>query len=196
MANSRAFPVSVPSYYQGQLSRRGAEDCHSSPVSLWVGLDWSVVGGVEQGWNARLPGPRYLGVDGVLESAGRMETDFVIRAGNRLIIADAKYYRAHSVRSSPGWSDIVKQIYYVEALKTVVKDETDVSTCFIFPAATMSDGPMREVAMYAVSGPREVRFPPIACHYIKTGSVLKAYVDGTSIAPLATGTMHTPPERV
>jgi len=165
-------------------SSQGDVVCGISDFStVWETMLKSVLPGVEDHWNARLPAPHYLSKDGSIEPSGRMVMDIVVRNGERLTVADAKYYRAVGVGSAPGWADIVKQIYYVEALKTVcgAADSYLIDSCFLFPAVDGEAGRLQQVAMYNVSGKVESTFPPTQCIYIGTQAVISAYCRGEFI---------------
>jgi hypothetical protein len=163
----------------------GAVVCGVADFStVWEKMLQQVLPGTEHGWNSRLPGPRYQYHDGALEEAGRMEMDIVVRGATGLMVADAKYYVARGSGSVPGWADIVKQIYYVEAMQTVAELHTPIRTCFIFPRSSGEVGQIKSVSMHKATGEPEQRFPVIDCYYADTLEVAQAYCNNRKIEPL------------
>lgn len=163
----------------------GAVVCGIADFSaVWEKMLQQVLPGTEYGWNSRLPGPRYTFHDGSAADSGRMAMDIVVRDDFGLVVADAKYYLAKSVDTAPGWADIVKQMYYTEALETVVDEGTQIRTCFIFPRAPNSNSVLKTVGMHKSGGDPEPRFPQVKCYYADTAIVADAYCSGRKIAPL------------
>lgn len=169
-------------------SDQGATVCGIPDFStVWEAMLRRVLPGVEEGWNARLPAPYYMKDDGVIEAAGRMEMDIVVRTGDRLVIVDAKYYPATGVRSAPGWPDIVKQIYYAEAMATIPEGPGPdrIDNCFVFPARDSGAvGKLANVAMYDNHRKHLARFGPVRCHYAGMRDVADAYCHGRMIDPV------------
>jgi hypothetical protein len=169
------------------LADTGRFLCGLSDYStVWEAMLLRVLPGVEDGWNARLPAPYYVGSAGNSEAGGRMLMDIVIRNGSRIVIADAKYYRATSVGTAPGWPDIVKQIYYAEALGTVAGGPapSSIDTCFIFPVRDGEEGPLDSVEIRDTAGMPVPRFPAVRCYYAGAHAVAAAYCTGRKISPL------------
>ena len=89
-------------------------------------------------------------------------------------------YQATSVAKAPGWADIVKQIYYAEALATVAgaPDAGMIENCFMFPVVDGEAGQLGSVAMFDNAGMRAGRFPEIRCVYVGINSVMTGYCKG------------------
>jgi hypothetical protein len=156
----------------------GVEDFHT----IWEHMLRKVLQGVDVGWNARLPRPAYVHTTtGKLDVQARgMQTDIVLRDANGLRVVDAKYYDALGPNSTPSWPDIVKQLFYDIALRSVASGES-VSGCFVFPAPDGGGGKYSSVEMRHRNGTKAVEFPEINCYYISIMEVMSAYVGGRRI---------------
>ncbi len=144
--------------------------------AMWEEMLRKVLPDVEDTWNPLMPGPVYIDEEGRLAESGRMEMDIVVKRGRHILIADAKYYRATSVSLSPGWADIVKQLYYQKCLASIEKaSDCDITNIFLFPAFKTERSPFRQIEMRAIDGREIGDFPPIGCQYISISDVLKAY---------------------
>ncbi|WP_405402764.1 LlaJI family restriction endonuclease [Paracoccus sp. Ld10] len=151
----------------------GMDDFHW----VWERMLREVIPGAESGWNSRLPKPAYRHIaSGRLQVQERgMQTDIVVRDGAALKVLDAKYYDATTVPNSPGWPDIVKQLFYHLALNSVTADEVRTGS-FVFPAQNDGEGPFSQVA---VVGPDQIEvggFPSINCIYLNVVAVMEAYL--------------------
>ena len=143
---------------------------------IWEHMLRSVLWGVEEGWNSRLPRPAYVRSDSSHDVLSHgMRTDIVLRHKKGLKVVDAKYYDADRVGRLPSLPDIVKQMFYVEAVRSVAP-ETDVGGCFVFPAETNNYGPYSEVAIFSRDSSRTPGFPYISCHYLNITEVMRAYI--------------------
>ena len=168
-------------------SSAGALVCGISDFStVWEAMLKKVIPGVEEGWNARLPDPRYVPANGTPQRSGGMRTDIVINYDDRIIIADAKYYKAESSGTAPDWSDIVKQFYYLEALASVpnAPPRDKIGNCFIFPIADGETGNLDRVEMFGNDDVVLNRFPLIECIYLGTRNVIEAYCKRKPISQL------------
>ncbi|WPB57365.1 LlaJI family restriction endonuclease [Xylophilus sp. GOD-11R] len=72
----------------------------------------------------------YIGENGAILEQERQLPDIVIASGDKLFILDAKYYFPF-VKSKPGAPDIVKQLYYAEAV--VASTWSAIRSLFILP---------------------------------------------------------------
>ena len=154
----------------------GVEDFHT----IWEAMLRSTLIDVDVGWNGKLPRAVYQRVGGQGDDAPErgMLTDIVLRKGTDLTIIDAKYYRAISGSTVPGWQDIAKQIFYELAVRSIADKEFSVRNCFAFPSHTNGDGPFINVEILSRDGGKPVAtFPPIDCHYLDIASVMSAYVE-------------------
>tara|TARA_Y100000815_G_C12972675_1_gene361033 strand:- start:130 stop:474 length:345 start_codon:yes stop_codon:yes gene_type:complete len=104
-----------------------------------------------------------------------MQTDIVIRDGTTLKVLDAKYYDATSLSNSPGWPDIVKQLFYHLALNSVVGDEVRTGS-FVFPARNHGEGPFTQVSVVRADQEPADGFPGINCMYLSVIEVMGAYL--------------------
>ncbi len=156
----------------------GVEDFHV----VWERMLREVLPGVEPKWNSILPKPAFTHAkSGHLFVAKRgMQTDFVIRDGKALKVLDAKYYDATAMSNSPGWPDIVKQLFYHIALASITDDEVGTGS-FIFPSSNDGEGPFSQISI--VDGNRNEAdcFPTIDCIYMGIAGVMEAYVSGCKV---------------
>ncbi|PHY60435.1 LlaJI family restriction endonuclease [Shewanella xiamenensis] len=142
--------------------------------------------------NSKLPVPVYQTLEDrfvpVAKNNQRLDTFLKSPDGHHYAVIDAKYYDAQSPNSAPGWSDLVKQFFYVNAVKEVVGSGVKVTNHFVFPGIE----PKLKAAFVAhrtqtvtsiddgLSG-----YPPIYCHYLCPIVLLEKYVNGLSLDQLA-----------
>lgn len=149
--------------------------------TVWETMLRRTLVGSETGWNRKLPKPYYLLRENETKSEHRsqMLTDVILRSGNRFIIVDAKYYNATGIASTPGWQDIVKQLFYELALKSIIDNNEQVESCFVFPAADGESGKFSKVRLFDPSTSRpSPKFSTIHCYYLSITKVLQAYQSG------------------
>ncbi|WP_299011765.1 LlaJI family restriction endonuclease [uncultured Shewanella sp.] len=132
--------------------------------------------------NKLLPTPAYkmrsaIGEELIPTRGKSQKTDIVLKdpKSETYCIVDAKYYQASSVNTAPGWSDLVKQFFYVKALKTIVSDSSIINNAFIFP------GKFGEiVSAHMVNRDSEMLFeedyPKIQCHYFCPNVVVEHFI--------------------
>lgn len=151
----------------------GVEDFQT----VWETMLRQILPDVEAGWNSRLPKPGYVRChDGSVAMQERgMQTDIIIRTGNQLNIVDAKYYDATGIRSVPGWSDIVKQLFYERAVKSV-DPSLIIKNFFVFPSSSVHLPEFSEIRLFDQEGRTIDSFAKINCKYIDTKSAMDAYV--------------------
>jgi hypothetical protein len=136
--------------------------------------------------NKVLPAPTYKKRDGEFEDAfaSSMRTDIALKHPEKdiIVIADAKYYSARSVRSAPGWHDLVKQFFYEKAFQAV-EPEVLVRNAMIFPG---NDGPFNSVHLKSKLNGNlfDIEFPPISCFYIDPSEVIHHFVHGKKMSTL------------
>lgn len=108
-----------------------------------------------------------------------MVTDIVSKREDVVSVLDAKYYKAETVDDSPGWSDIVKQLFYAKSLKIIFPDLL-IANWFLFPGyqTEIDDGPISTIAIMDIVGnePLVETFPPIGCSYFCPIDVMNKYV--------------------
>lgn len=158
-------------------SGSGQVVCGISDFSMmWEGMLRSVLFDVDSSWNARLPGPHYFPDNGVGVAAGRMAMDVVLRRGDKILILDAKYYRADHIGFVPGAADIVKQIFYRKAVVAIPESKgMIVGNAFVFPAKQTGSGAFSHIDMLLPSGQRVDDFETVSCYYVSTEEVICAY---------------------
>jgi len=129
--------------------------------------------------NQLLPKPAlYLrGSSGALQTKG-MLTDIVSFVNLDASVIDAKYYRAEGIGDSPGWSDIVKQLFYVKAIQSLDLG-LNIYNWFVFPGKhdEITGGPITAVGMVDRTNrrPLDQEFPPIGCAYFCPLEVIRKY---------------------
>lgn len=156
----------------------GVEDFHV----VWERMLREVLPGVEQGWNSRLPKPafRHATTGQLFVQERGMQTDIVIRNGAALKVIDAKYYDATTLSNSPGWPDIVKQLFYDLALKSATADEVRTGS-FVFPAKQHGEGPFTQVSIVGRDQLPVDGFPTINCIYLSIVEIMELYLEKRKI---------------
>lgn len=149
--------------------------------SMWEAVLRRTLDGVEDDWNSRLPGPRYFGLAGSGDPAGRMQLDIVVRRNNRIIILDAKYYRSTSIGFVPGLPDIMKQVIYQKAMESTGVEFSGIENAFLFPAEQTRRDPYHQIRFIMPDGTDAEGFPPIDCQYVSIANVIDAYARGTKL---------------
>ncbi|MCK4708641.1 MAG: LlaJI family restriction endonuclease [Gammaproteobacteria bacterium] len=140
--------------------------------------------------NNKLPTPAYIDKSGNVLTANEkgMRTDIILhnKKENRYTVADAKYYAATNVRNAPGWGDIVKQLFYEKALKTLDTGAM-IKNAFIFPG---KEGNLKEARIRnRLESTDEVpiyinEFKPIHCFYTDPMEVIEHYLKGNKMDQL------------
>jgi hypothetical protein len=159
----------------------GVNDFHT----IWEHMLREVLDRVEPNWNSALAKPVYIDSAGGAPDQKGMRTDIVVRNKTKLIIVDAKYYEATSSGTSPGWGDIVKQLFYqlaVEAVESNNGTKTSVANCFVFPSSEDSVGRFTKIEMQYGDGAIENKFPEVDCFYVSIEKVMKAYLSKSKIS--------------
>ncbi|MDP5130055.1 MAG: LlaJI family restriction endonuclease [Paraglaciecola sp.] len=132
--------------------------------------------------NRFLAAPVYR-IDGGLYQAKnqRQRTDTVLKDpnSNLFTIVDAKYYAALGLPSSPQLSDIIKQLFYAQALKLKWPNAT-LGNAFVFPGGK---GPIESVHMSNAEKKHindadllDREYPPIRCFYVEPLLLIDAFV--------------------
>lgn len=142
--------------------------------------------------NHRMLAPLYkISGDYILASSKGHRTDTVLKhpSENKYVIADAKYYGAHSIQSSPKLSDIVKQFYYAKAMSIIEKDVESIANVFIFPGTS---GKIESIHMAKKEGKKKFSdsdclnddYPPIQCIYQDPIELIEHYSKGRHLKVL------------
>lgn len=142
--------------------------------------------------NSLLPSPAYemqneSGIPSIINAKRNSQrTDIVIKKplSDEYCVIDAKYYGASSLTSVPGWPDLVKQFFYVTALKTIIPDKSFVRNAFIFPGST--HGPILKAHMRDKESGEllDSIYPPISCYYICPSQVIEHYIKNKPLKSL------------
>lgn len=133
--------------------------------------------------NDKLPVPVYQTIenDFIKASQKGQRTDTVLKHShkNRYAVIDAKYYEASSIKTAPGWPDLVKQFFYQKAVQELEGDDATVSNHFIFPG---NEAALKSVhvAERGIDIDSDIdcldEYKPIHCHYQDPIELLKVYV--------------------
>ncbi|WP_104399408.1 LlaJI family restriction endonuclease [Vibrio penaeicida] len=158
--------------------------------SLWEAmLDECLIG--KYAVNSKLPVPVYQTGAGVFVPVPKkgQRTDTVLKHSDehRFAIVDAKYYSAYSANSAPGWSDLVKQFYYHQAISQLEGKGTPVSNHFIFPGLVhhlQSAHVAKRGAKVAKESDCLPEYSTIHCHYQDPIELLKIYINGGKLTRL------------
>ncbi len=140
--------------------------------------------------NRKLPAPVYIDKDGEVLTADKkgMRTDIIMhnKFTNKYTIVDAKYYAATEVTNAPGWGDIVKQLFYEKALKTL-DIEASIKNSFIFPgqSGNLKEVRIRDRQKSTENTPVYIEdFKPIYCYYTDPIEVIEHYLKGKKMNQL------------
>jgi len=140
--------------------------------------------------NNKLPAPAYIDIDGnVLTANGKsMRTDIILHdeGSQQCTVADAKYYAATTVSNAPGWSDIVKQLFYEKALSKLGIN-WKIKNAFIFPGCEpfLTQAKIRDRVNSTLSNPVFIdEFKPIHCYYVNPMEVVSKYITGEKMSEL------------
>lgn len=147
--------------------------------------------------NHLLPKPAlYMrGSNNFIQTRG-MLTDIVSFVGSSVSIIDAKYYRAEGFNDSPGWSDIVKQLYYAKAIQSL-DDQLKISNWFAFPGKheSINDGPIKAIGLIDPKSQLALNdeFPSIGCAYFCPIDILNRYTNNLTFSISEIEILHQPP---
>lgn len=105
------------------------------------------------------------------QSAPNRRLDLLIRDGDETLLIDAKYHYPFPA-SRPGWSDIIKQVYYAETLQR--GQEERVYNAFLLPG---KGSPMTLAGLVRIDDAART-FPPVEAWTIDPTWVFSTYGDG------------------
>ena len=146
--------------------------------------------------NSLLPIPQYQlsGPTDFKEISTRkgMRLDLFIKNQNRCWVIDSKYYTATGSNDAPGWSDLVKQFFYIKAVKLIYPELEEVKNVFIFPGITnliskiqmtYRDEPKEIESLNEVVRLKELTkdFVPIECLYLDPNDVMQKYLKSEKV---------------
>jgi len=131
--------------------------------------------------NSRLPYPVYINAnEDELEALDTgMRTDIFMHDHTKKLIAvvDAKYYAATQAKDSPRWGDIVKQLFYEQAIESLGLNAA-IKNIFVFPG---NGNNIHHVALKNRSINKQEassfvdKFKPIYCYYVDPLEVVENY---------------------
>lgn len=129
--------------------------------------------------NSKFSIPTYRSAAGAacqLPAKGQ-RTDIIIqgRSDNEYWLADAKYYDASLPKNLPGWGDIVKQLFYSQAIKSY-DPAAEVKNFFVFPGRDrhFTEGYM---SFKGSKDDRDPNYGNIVCVYIDPLDVMRSYCE-------------------
>lgn len=152
---------------------------------VWEQMLRQVLPNVETGWNSRLPVTAYFKtpIDPRPEMTSSVMTDIVVRTQKGLGILDAKYYHAGRGGGLPGAPDIVKQVFYQQAMEAITED-THIDNAFVFPGRAGNETVWAGAALFTRGGEVMKNFPVIKVFYADILAVMQAYIAGRKIDAL------------
>ncbi|MDA3449133.1 LlaJI family restriction endonuclease [Acinetobacter baumannii] len=157
---------------------------------VWEFLLKNIFHDVDLKINSLLPIPQYQ-FSGPIElteiSAQKgMRLDIFIKDENRCWVIDSKYYTATGATDAPGWSDLVKQFFYIKAIKLIYPELKEIKNIFIFPGVTNL---ISKIQMTYRDESKEVEklvkltedFVPIECLYLDPNDVIEKYLKSEKV---------------
>jgi hypothetical protein len=144
--------------------------------AVWENMLKCTVHDVSDQWNSKLPTPGYFyaGGDFVPRTKGGV-IDIIVENAEGIIVADAKYYGAHSTATAPGFSDILKQSFYAKSVSDISKGKT-VTSFFVFP--TWGSSQRLKIGGFRVRGTHEEVpwLDDVGCLYVSVYPLMESYV--------------------
>ena len=142
--------------------------------------------------NSKLPFPVYVDIADceLPANPSSMVTDIFMHdhARRAIAVVDAKYYAATKASDSPRWKDIVKQLFYDQAIETLSLN-TSIKNIFVFPG---NEGSMKKVAVRRRALDKQGavsfvdKFRPIYCYYVDPLAVIENYTKNKKMAEFST----------
>ncbi|MBS7818989.1 LlaJI family restriction endonuclease [Wohlfahrtiimonas chitiniclastica] len=181
------------------LERRKREGAQEIVIGIkkfhyvWEFLLKSIFSDVDHKINSALPIPQYHYNDPSkmpYDSAEKgMRIDIFIKTLEHCWIVDSKYYSATNPQTAPGWSDLVKQFFYVKAIRLLYPEITmsNIRNVFIFPG---SDQILSKIQMtyrnQNYNTPEAAHrllddFFPIKCLYLDPIDVMDTFINNQKI---------------
>ena len=150
--------------------------------------------------NSKLPFPVYVDSAGceLPANPSSMITDIFMHDHARRVIAvvDAKYYAATKASDSPRWKDIVKQLFYDQAIETLSLNAS-IKNIFVFPG---NEGNMKKVAVRRRDVDKQGtvsfvdKFKPIYCYYVDPLAVIESYTKNKKMAEFSVTLLQSEPK--
>lgn len=157
---------------------------------VWEFLLRNIFHNVDLKINSLLPIPQYMFTDAskpTQESSQKgMRLDVFIKSRNSCWVIDSKYYTATGAHDAPGWSDLVKQFFYVKAVKLIYPGLESIKNIFIFPGTTNH---LSSIQMVYRDESKEAEklaelsedFIPIECLYLDPNDVMDKYLKSRKV---------------
>lgn len=157
---------------------------------VWEFLLRNIFHNVDLKINSLLPIPQYMFTDASkptqYSSQKGMRLDVFIKSKNSCWVVDSKYYTATGAHDAPGWSDLVKQFFYVKAVRLIYPELETVNNIFIFPGTRSYLSKIQMV--YREESKEEEKlaklaedFIPIECLYLDPNDVMDKYLKSEKI---------------
>ncbi|TCB13696.1 LlaJI family restriction endonuclease [Acinetobacter sp. ANC 4641] len=152
---------------------------------VWEFLLKHIFYDVDHKINSLLPIPQYHFSDpakNTYDSAEKgMRIDLFIKKENSCWVIDSKYYLATSPQNAPGWSDLVKQFFYVKAVKLLYPEIESIKNIFIFPGENPSLSKIQMTYRYGSKTEDQLQkltedFVPVNCLYLNPKEVIEKFL--------------------
>lgn len=154
---------------------------------VWEFLLKNIFHDVDLKINSLLPIPQYRFFDPSkptqTSSKNGMRLDVFIKNEKRCWVIDSKYYTATGVHDAPGWSDLVKQFFYIKAVKLVYPELREISNIFIFPGTTKFISTIQMAYREESENLEKLTedFQPIQCLYLDSNEVMQKYLKSEKV---------------
>lgn len=159
---------------------------------VWEFLLKNIFLNVHHKINSALPIPQYHYVDETKSphnSAEKgMRIDLFIRQGDQCWVIDSKYYSAMTPQSAPGWTDLVKQFFYVKAIRLLYPEiqPYNVKNIFIFPGCIQVLSKIQMTYRQDQHDENKLQeltedFLPIECLYLDPIDVMNQFINHQKI---------------
>lgn len=144
--------------------------------AVWESMLKCTVKDKSEQWNSKLPLPGYVYEESefVPRAKGGV-IDIVIENSESIIVADAKYYSAYSTATAPGFSDILKQSFYVKSVRDISPGKAVISL-FVFP--TWGTNKRLKLGGFRVRGSHEqvAWLQDVECQYVSVQPLMESYI--------------------
>lgn len=157
---------------------------------VWEFLLKNIFHDIDLKINSLLPIPQYQfsGPIELTETSAQkgMRLDIFIKDEKRCWVIDSKYYTATGANDAPGWSDLVKQFFYIKAVKLIYPELEEIKNIFIFPGFTNL---ISKIQMTYRDESEEITqlekltedFVPIECLYLDPDDVMEKYLKSEKV---------------
>jgi len=144
--------------------------------SVWEKMLKDLVSDESSKWNSLIAKPAYQDQNNNLRPRSKGGViDIVVEGTDRIVIADAKYYDASSAENAPGLGDILKQSFYVQAVRKLIVDK-NIESYFVFPdnqrKSYLKETSFTDINIKSVNGLSE----KTKCLYVPMNTVINRYI--------------------